>query len=898
MRLDDADIARIVARAYELGPRERPAYLRLACTNNPEALQAILRDHSALAQFSHGHSEPSGPAGERPEDQGSEWAIDRSGQVLWPWRLLRRLGGGGMSDVYLAERCDEYQHQVAVKLVRPGLVSRADHNRLKAERQILARLNHRNIARLLDGGTTDDGIPYLVMEYVDGLPIDEYCERHRLSIRERLALFRGICAAVHSAHQNLVIHRDLKPSNILVTRDRTLKLLDFGIAKLLGVPDLTHTVAVTHASVRLFTPGSASPEQVRGEPVTTATDVYLLGLLLYELLCGSRPFRLKELRLSEIERVICNELATTPSATLDPRGDAQALARLEAIARARQTTVSRLRRELSGDLDTIVMMAIRKEPTRRYASVDELAADIKRYDSGAPVVARHDTWRYRAEKFVRRHAVGVATGTALGLLLTVFAAVTAVQMRRVAQTEASAEEERQRSAEMARFLVGLFDDSDPSEARGEKMTAREILERGAERIASLKNQPEEQATLMETIGRTYLSLGAADKARPQLEDALAARRKLFKGDHAAIASSLAALGRLELADGRLDRAKRYYSDSLAMNERLFGEHRLEVAQSLEDLGQLQKMQGDLPASEATLRRSLTLFTSLSGAQSPAVSSVMNELAQVLERRGDLAGAEDLYRKAIVIDRATLGTDHPQVAHNLHNLALVLQERGELDAARPLFEQSLSMLRKVLGETHPDTIEALGSYGRYLQDRGELSEAERILRQALTLDIQARGKDHIQVGYDHVSLGYVLNRRSNYSDAAQEFREALRIYAASLPAEHAYIASAETGLGESLVGLGQIDEGYREETRALEIWRKNVPADDGHIANTQAVMAHALALQGQYAQAEPMLSASYTRMRAAFGPSDARTQRASSWLGELYRSTNRPELERKLLAETK
>src|SRR6185312_11543831 len=718
MRLDDADIARIVARAHELGPRERPAYLRVACTDDPEALQAILRDHSALM-------------GEHPENPGSEWAVDRSGQVLWPWRLLRRLGGGGMSDVYLAERCDEYQQQVAVKLVRPGLVSRADHNRLKAERQILARLNHRNIARLLDGGTTDDGIPYLVMEYVDGVPIDEYCERHRLSIRERLALFRGICAAVHAAHQNLVIHRDLKPSNILVTRDRTLKLLDFGIAKLLGVPDLSHTVAVTHASVRLFTPGSASPEQVRGEPITTATDVYLLGLLLYELLCGSRPFRLKELRLSEIERVICNELPQAPSATFDPHGTAQELARQEAIAHSRQTTVGRLRRELSGDLDTIVMMAIRKEPTRRYASVDELAADIKRYDSGAPVVARHDTWRYRTEKFVRRHAVGVATGTALGLLLAAFAVVTAVQMRRVAQTEAIAEEERERSGEMARFLVGLFDDSDPSEARGEKMTAREILERGAERIASLKNQPEEQ----ETIGRTYLSLGAADKARPQLEEALATRAKLFKGDHAAIASSLAALGRLELADGKLDRANDYYRAALTMNESLFGENRLEVAQSLEDLGQLQKMKGDLPGSETTLRRSLELFTSLSGEDSPAVSSVMNELAQVLERRGDLAGAEELYRKAIVIDSATLGTDHPQVAHNLHNLALVLQERGELDAARPLFEQSLSMLRKVLGETHPDTIEALGSYGRYLQDRGELSEAERILRQALALDIQ-------------------------------------------------------------------------------------------------------------------------------------------------------------------
>ena len=881
-KLDESDIARIVARAYDLGPRERPAFLKIACTGDQEALQRILRDHSFVL-------------GEDGEDLSGEWEIDRSGQVLGSWRLLRRLGGGGMSDVYLAERSDEYHQQVAVKLLRPGLVSRSDHNRLKAERQILARLNHRNIARLLDGGTTDQGIPYLVMEYVDGEPIDAYCEKHKLSVRERLALFRGVCAAVHAAHQNLVIHRDLKPSNILVTRDRTLKLLDFGIAKLLGVPDLTHTIAVTHASVRLFTPGSASPEQVRGEPVTTATDVYLLGILLYELLSGCRPFRLNDLRLSEIERVICHEIPPTPSATLDPRGSPQEAARIEAIARARQTVPARLRREIAGDLDTIVMMAIRKEPTRRYPSVDELAADIRRYDNGSPVIACRDTWRYRTEKFLRRHALAVGAGSALAVLLAAFAVTMAVQMNRVARSDALAEEERHRSAEMAHFLVGLFEDSDPSEARGEQMTAREILERGAERIASLKNQPEEQATLMETIGRTYLSVGASAKARPQLEAALAARRKLFQGDHAATASSLSALGRLELADGRLYNAQRNYSEALAMNERLFGSNHLAVAASLEDLGQLLKMQGDLPGAESALRRSLGLFSSLSGAQSPAASSVMNELAQVLERRGDLASAEDMYRQAIAIDKVTLGTDHPQVAHNLHNLAIVLQERGDFAGARPLFEQSLIMFRKVLGEKHPDTIEALGNYGRYLQDRGELSEAEKVLREALAFDVEARGKDHVQVGYDHVNLGYVLERRGSFADAEAEFREALRVYKAGLPAQHVYVASARTGLGQTLIDQGKIDAGYQEASEALEIWRANVPGDDSHVANTQAIMAHALALQGKFAQAEPMLAASYERMRVTLGFSDIRTQRASSWLADVYRSTHRPDLEAKLTA---
>src|SRR5215470_14974365 len=306
-KLDDAEIARIVARAHDLGPRERLAYIRAACANDSDAFDRVLMAHNLTRSNT------------KDEEDAEYWEVDRSGEILGPWRLLRRLGGGGMSDVYLAERIGEYSHHVAVKLVRPGLVSRADHNRLRAERQILARLNHRNIARLLDGGTTADGIPYMVMEYVDGERIDLFCDRHRLTLQQRLALFRGVCAAVHAAHQNLVVHRDLKPSNILVTRDRTLKLLDFGIAKLIEVRETAHTVALTHADVRLFTPGHASPEQVRGELITTATDVYLLGVLLYELLTGRRPIELRDAPLSEIEQIICSQSPALPSSTMNPR---------------------------------------------------------------------------------------------------------------------------------------------------------------------------------------------------------------------------------------------------------------------------------------------------------------------------------------------------------------------------------------------------------------------------------------------------------------------------------------------------------------------------------------------------------------------------------------------------
>jgi serine/threonine protein kinase/TolA-binding protein len=885
-KLDEAEIARIVARANHLGPRERFAYIKAACANDTDAFDRVL--------LAHNITRSNGPA----ENEESFWEVDRSGQVLGSWRLRRRLGGGGMSDVYLAERIGEYSHQVAVKLVRPGLVSRADHNRLRAERQILARLNHRNIARLLDGGTTADGIPYLVMEYVDGERIDLYCDRHHLTLQARLALFRGVCAAVHAAHQNLVVHRDLKPSNILVTRDRTLKLLDFGIAKLIEVRETAHTVALTHADVRLFTPGHASPEQVRGELITTATDVYLLGVLLYELLTGRKPFEFQNnARLSEMERVICNQTPPDPSAAVEVRGAMPVdVARIETAAEARQTTPARMRRELAGDLDNIVMKALRKEPERRYTSADEMAADLKRYASGQPVIARRDTWRYRAGKFVRRHTMAVAASAIAVFVLAGLAAAMTFQAHRVSQERSIAERERSRSDEVAKFLVGLFEVADPNQARGEQITAREILGRGALRIQrELNDAPETQANLMETIGRVYLSLGLTAEARPQLEKALAMREKLFPGDHASKASNLSALGNLELAAGRLDIAQKHYEEALAMNERLHGKHNAAVAASLEEMGKFLKEKGDFNGAEARLQESLKLFTELEGPKSTRVSSVMNELAQLMERRGEHAGAEDLFRRALAIDRAAVGNDHPQVAHNLINLAVVLQSRGQLEQARPLFEESIALMRKVMGEKHPDTLDALGNYGRYLQAVGDLPAAEAVFRQTLALNMEVRGAGHPYVGYDHVNLANLLHLKGEYAAAEQEFRTALKIYAATLPPDHQYVASAQTGLARALIELGRIDEASTAATRALVIWRATLPANHPQIANAQAIAAQVLALQGKDAQAEPLLAASYKVLSTSYGIADPRTRNASQWLAALYRRTNRAQLGDELVA---
>ena len=404
---------------------------------------------------------------------------------IGPYRLLRTLGIGGMGEVFLAERADaEFEQQVAIKVVTGGAFSRSVQSRLKTERQILAHLDHPNIARLLDGGSLPDGTAYLVMEYVDGVPIDAYCDSNRLDVAARLKLFQTVCAAVHFAHQNLVVHRDIKPSNILVTAAGVPKLLDFGIAKLLDERQAVHnTLLVTQADLRIMTPDFASPEQIRGQAITTTSDVYVLGVLLYRLLAGCGPFVLASTRLSDIERAICEKDPAAPSHTIHNDQSAQA----RAIAEARKTSPGRLHRALKGDLDNIVLMAMRKEPERRYGSSQQLASDIQRHLDGKPVIARRDTLHYRATKFARRHWLPVSAGVGVFALILAFAVTTYVQTLhiaaerdRVAEQRERTERERIRAEEISTFLVDLFKLTGPEENRGNQVTARELLDSGAQ----------------------------------------------------------------------------------------------------------------------------------------------------------------------------------------------------------------------------------------------------------------------------------------------------------------------------------------------------------------------------------------------------------------------------------
>ena len=573
----------LLDEALDLAPEARAAFL----TDTDPALRADLERLLAADE----------EAGDFLDDSASDWAatlieeLERAtaeptldeGALVGPYRIVRTLGQGGMGTVYLADRADgQFEQRVALKLIRPGMGRHEILRRFLQERQILARLQHPNIARLLDGGITAEGQPYFAMEFVDGQPITEYCDARRLGIDERLHLFRAVAEAVAYAHLNLVVHRDIKPSNILVTERGVPKLLDFGIAKLLHETDSEDTLIETQAGLQVMTPEYAAPEQVRGDAVTTATDTYALGVALYELLTGHRPYYFDKRTPAEIERVICNQPPARPStvvarATDAPQSDGSTTAITpETIAAARALPMRRLRRHLSGDLDTILLKALRKEPHRRYANAEAFVEDLRRLREGHPVRARKDTVGYRVRAFVRRHRAGVATTVAVAVLLLAGLGGSLLQMR-------SAASEAARTEAVRDFVVDLFDA--PPDNLNRPFAASDLLTRGAVRAQTeWAGRPEVQADLLALLGTLSAQQGLPEQARTLHEQALTVRHSLYGPDHADIGTSLHALGELALARDALDEAEALLRQSLQIRHRRFGTEDPRTAETQAVLG--------------------------------------------------------------------------------------------------------------------------------------------------------------------------------------------------------------------------------------------------------------------------------------------------------------------------
>ncbi|NNF59162.1 MAG: serine/threonine protein kinase, partial [Rhodothermaceae bacterium] len=735
--------------ALERAPAEQTAFLRDACGDDT----ALYREVRSLLQVEV-HSLLDGGA---LNALNLSAMLSAEGEQVGPYRIEREIGMGGMGTVYRAERHDgQFEQTVALKLIKRGMDSEAVVQRFQAERQLLARLEHPHIARLLDGGLHADGRPYFCMEYVEGEPITAYCDARALPVEARLRLFEDVCAAVRYAHQNLVVHRDLKPSNILVTTEGTVKLLDFGIAKLL---DDEADGLLTRTGERVLTPAYAAPEQVRGAPVTTATDVYALGVVLYELLTGRRPHTSDTADRAEVEQAILTTEVERPSTAIGrthttETGAGRKTLAPEGVAHVRDTTPERLKRQLRGDLDTIVLKALRKEPERRYASAEGLLNDLRALRANQPIAARPDTVGYRLRKYVQRHRLGVLTTAGMVLLITTLvgfytARLTAERDR--ARTEAN------KAAEVSAFLESLFTRSDPAESRGAEITARDLLAEGSTRIENeLADQPAVQAQMYGTIGRVYRALGLHDQAEASLERSLVLHRATG-ADPLTLARVEAALGALHVDQGHFETADSLIQRALATQRAGPDGPREEMAQTLAAWAGLLQERGDYTAAEAPLQEALAMQRLLHAGNHETTATLLNSLGQTYYDLGQYDDAEQAYAEALAMRRRLHGALHPGVTESLRQFATLQRQQRRYDEAERLIREAIALDSQLVGLEHPNMGENFYEYASLLNDTGRFDEATTMFERTMAVDQATLGPDHPYVALALGELGSVRQR---------------------------------------------------------------------------------------------------------------------------------------------
>ncbi len=811
---------RLFAAALDLRPEERQTYLDGACDGDGE-LRALVERLIAAAEIEETQLMPGGgmqgplwdglmhevlagppPAGlETGEDEPVKEETTPVGTVLGSYRLVREIGRGGMAVVYLAERADgQFRQQVALKRIQQGIDTDEVIQRFDQERQILALAHHPHIAQLLDGGVGPKGRPYFVMEYVDGRPIDRYCDEERLSVTERLGLFLQVARAVSYAHRNLVVHRDLKPSNILVTADGHAKLLDFGIAKLMDAEAAPGQTPVTRTHGLLMTPVYASPEQVRGQPVTTASDIYQLGLLLYQLLTGRWPYQIAEHQPIAVVRAICEDDPTRPSTALAsagtvPSSDDDTPATAAAIGEARRTSAGRLKRKLAGDLDNIALMALRKEPERRYGAVAQMIDDVESYLAGKPVSARGDSFAYRAGKLVQRHKAAFTTAAAAAALLTALAVFYTFQL---ASERDRAQLAAAEAGQVSDFLSGLFEVSAPTRSKGEAITARQLLDRGAGRIEDeLAGQPRLRAAMMTRMGNVYRELALYEEARPLLEHAVDLRRDEPGPDRLELAESLYELARLREDEGEYATAQTLYQEALAIRELALGPDDVEVARALGGLGRVLELQGAFEQARKYHERALGILAATLGPDHPQVGHSLLGLGKVLQRLRKLEDSKTRLARALEIFEREYESDHPQIADTRVLLATALRFTGDPAGARAQYEEALPSLEQAYGAEHPKVALALGSLGKLLNAMKEREAAITYHKRALAIRERAFGPENVQVASSLNNLGLTYFGNQDFTQARACLERSAAIYEAALGPDHVDLTRPLLSLAEIL-----------------------------------------------------------------------------------------------------
>ena len=750
-------------------------------------------------------------------------AIDSSGkeqseQSIGPYRLVKLLGEGGMGQVWLAEQSFPVKRKVALKLIKGGRYDQSVIQRFESERQSLAIMDHPAIAKVFDAGTTPDRQPFFVMEFVPGSPISQYCDQKRLSTRERLQLFIKVCEGVQHAHQKAIIHRDLKPGNILVTEvdgKPAPHIIDFGIAKATESKPDGETL-LTQVGMLVGTPGYMAPEQTGAstQDIDTRVDVYALGVILYELLTGTLPFDPKQWQKQPLHEVLRQIREDDP-----PRPSTQLITRIRVStesAEMRQTEPRQLASLLKGDLDWITMKALEKDRARRYDSPTSLAADITRYLTDEPVLASPPSLSYRTGKFVKRHRVGVLAGATVIATLIALAVSMTVQAIRVAHERDRANREAVAAKSVSDFLTGLFNVSDPSEARGNSITAREILDKGANQIENkLTNQPEVQARLLSTMGNVYESLGLYPQAQQLLEKAVDIRRRVLGSTSPDLLNSLNDLARVMREEGRLTAAEKLLNRTLATSRSTLGPENPVTLSTMIELGNVLHDEGRLPEAEKLRRDTLAIQQRVLGPEDPETLRTMNNLGYTLGEEGRLPEAEALLRETLELRRKVQGLDHPETLRTEYDLASYLGADNHLEEAEKLLRETLEMRRRVLGDSHPDTLATMDSLATTLQSEKHYAEAEKLRRTVLELQKKVLGPEHPSTLFTMSELANTLSVEQRYSEAQALLGETLAIQTRVMGADHPDTAATKYNLGCNAALAGHPSEALAYLKDALD-----------------------------------------------------------------------------------
>lgn len=788
----------LFVQCADLSPAEARTFLNVACADNSEireAVEGLLRGDARNIDIKQAVGRAAENLAKTHKDQ---WI----GAQIGAYTVTSRIAEGGMGVVYLASRSDQqFEQHVALKLLTGTVAPNELHVRFLAERQILASLNHINIAKLLDGGETESGVPYLIMEYIDGVPLDEYCAVNRLTIDERIALFIQICSAVQYAHGNLIVHRDIKPSNILVAADGVPKLLDFGIAKMLDVQGLPAGAALTIDGSRLLTPRHASPEQIRGDQITTASDVYSLGLLLYELLCGRFPYDIDDTtRASEIENTIVAEDPFAPSIRI------RTAAEIDTICQERRTVAVKLRQKLSGDLDTIVLTALRKEPESRYSSARELADDLGRASEHRPIVARPPTLPYLISRYWQRHRTAAA-----GLIATVFVTIVGVAVSTVGffqarEAERAAVAEAQYAAATSDFLVGLFRAADPNETAGNELSVSEVLRLGVDRIETeMDDTPIVKSDIMETLSSVYKARSDFEESARLLESALRLHEAHVLDDPAGRAKLNNDLGDLYRILERYEEATHYLERSYAMYDAIGGDISMGRADVVNNLALLYGEIDRVDAVRGLLFETLRLRKSLFDSPHPDIALSLHNLAWHFNRVGDLADAERYAQQALDMRIEIFGEVHPRVAATMRELAHIYFKQARWKDAERTAARSLAIAEQVFEAGHRAITYQMYFVAKVQHTRGDLRGASELFARVTALDRLTYGSEHPSTGINLKAHASSLLDLGHYQEAEAAIRESHVIFQKHTDGRPTRLEDAETLLANTLFRTGRLDE---------------------------------------------------------------------------------------------